>query len=161
MDEGDAKEQEEEIKKRIHVIQTPLLKDNKPKLQTIDVETTTLEELNEIISICEGTSDEGMTSESTVNEIEECNNSNRSLDEFDDTVAKIMQETKNEHEERVFVDDDKENTSRVIEELSSISLNTSPNSSRNETMGAEMKLSDAELHSIECIENLKLMIHNY
>ena len=110
-----------------------------------------LEETEEIVLTYEGSiaSDVEMTSESTAIEINERHNNEGSVNDLDDNIAKFMREKQKEYKERVFTNIDGK------------LLNTSPDSYYNETMGTEMKLSDAESQSLEHVENLKILIHNY
>ena len=124
------KETDEEAEDIMCKNQMHLPKEKKKQQQSIDIEQATLEEIEEIASTCKGntTSEVDTTSKSTVIEI---------TDNFNDDVVKFMREKQKEHKERVFTNNGGK------------SSNTSPDSYCNETMGADVKLLEADASSNE------------
>ena len=107
-------------------------------------------------------SDKEMNSESAANEINECYNSDSSINNFDCTVVKMMNEKMDGCKERVLTDDNEENACWAIDGLPLLSSDVSTkNIPWNEIMDAETKSVDIESHSFEHIEQLKLMAYDF
>ena len=149
---------------------TPLLKSNANKKQTIGIETVTVKELDDIISIYKSsnTSYEEMDFEATEKEMHEChdtvksNSDSSNADLSQKAFKRIMNEKMAKQKGRKFIYDDNENVHRLNQGLlprSQESNASNKDSPVNKILSKERMPLGIEQSNIENIEWLKLQIH--